>query len=85
MTTTQEADQDILKIILDTEGTQVSNVEQTKPDDVVRVFFENFNSLCLFQKGRKRRKKIKRLRELAKKYDVDVLCGAETQTNWRFV
>ena len=85
MSTTQEVDQDILQIISDTEGTQVSNIEQTKPDDVVRVFFENFNSLCLFQKGKNRRKKIKHLRELAKKYDVDVICGAETQTDWRFV
>ena len=25
------------------------------------------------------------MRELAKKYDVDVICGAETQTDWQFV
>ena len=62
MTTTQKADEGILQMIADTEGTQVSSIEQTKPDDVVRVFFENFNSLCLFQKGKNYRKKIKRLR-----------------------
>ena len=84
MTTTQKADEGILQMIADTEGTQVSSIEQTKPDDVVRVFFENFNSLCLFQKGKNYRKKIKRLRKLAKKYDVDVICGVETQTDWRF-
>ena len=46
--TTEETDQDILKIISETVRTQVSKVEQTKLDDVVRVFFGNVNSLCLF-------------------------------------
>ena len=39
--TTREANQDILKIIAETSGTQVSKEEQTNPDNVVRVFFKN--------------------------------------------
>ena len=82
--TTQEADENILKLIEETKGTQVSQIKQAKPDDVVRVFFENFNSLGVFTQGKARRKKIKRLRELAGKYDIDVMCGVETQTDWRY-
>ena len=81
---TQEADENIVKLIEETKGTQVSQVKQAKPDDVVRVFFENFNSLGVFTQGKARRKKIKRLRELAGKYDIDVMCGVETQTDWRY-
>ena len=57
MTTTQDADQDILKIISDTEGTQVSSVEQTKPDDVVRVFFGNFQQSVPVSKRKQAKEK----------------------------
>ena len=37
--TTQAADENIVQLIEETKGTQVNEVKQTKPDDVIRVFF----------------------------------------------
>ena len=57
-------------------------MNQIKPDDVVRIFSENFHSLKVFGKGKIG--KIKRLRVLGKQYDVDLLCGVETKIDWRY-
>ena len=57
---------------------------RSKPADVIRIMFENFNSLGVFAKGKARRKKIRRLNQLMKTYNVDVMSGCETQADWRF-
>ena len=62
---------------------QVGKVPKHKQDDTVRLYFENFNSLSVFVKGKFRRAKIRRLRRLLKQYGADVLAGVETQTDWR--
>ena len=41
--------------------------------------FENWNSLCL-GRGKKR---INEINDLAKKYQVDLILGCETQYDWR--
>ena len=50
-----------------------------KPDHVIRFMFENWNSLCL-GRGKKR---INEINDLAKKYQVDLILGCETQYDWR--
>jgi len=56
-----------------------------KPDDTVRIMFENFSSLGLFATGPLRHKKIRQINKLAGEYSVDILAGCETRTDWRFV
>jgi hypothetical protein len=56
-----------------------------KPDDTVRIMFENFSSLSLFTTGPLRHKKIRQINKLAGEYSVDLLAGCETRTDWRFV
>ena len=63
---------------------QYGHVDKTKPDNTVRVLFENFNSLGVFSTGCARRKKIRRLKKLLKEYDVDLFAGCKTQCDWRF-
>ncbi len=60
-------------------------ISKEKPNDVVRVMFENFSSLGLFVEGVLRHKKIRRLNPLSRKYRVDLLVGCETSTDWRFI
>ncbi len=59
-------------------------IPASKPPDTVRVMMENFNSLGVFTSGKRRRRKIRRIRKLMRKYDVDVLTGCETQADWSF-
>ena len=56
-----------------------------KPDDVIRVMYENYSSLSLFSQGDTRHKKIRQINKLARDYGVDILAGCETRTDWRFV
>ena len=66
-------------------GVQVGTLPITKGNNRVRFLFENVNSLCLWEKGRHRRRKIRRLRRLMEEFGVDVFSLCELQTDWRFV
>jgi hypothetical protein len=60
-------------------------IESDKPDNVIRVMYENFSSLSLFAKGNTRHKKIRKINKLMQNYGVNILAGCETRTDWRFV
>ena len=55
-----------------------------KPDDAIRVMYENFSSLSLFATGTGRHKRIQQINKLMGDYGVDILAGCETRTDWRF-
>ena len=52
-----------------------------KPTDCFRLMFENWNGLGIFANN----KKIDRINNLLRKYDVDCVAGCETRADWRFV
>ncbi len=52
-----------------------------KPSDSIRLVMENFNSLCVTSGS----KKITPINNLCRDFKVDILCGCETQTDWRMV
>jgi hypothetical protein len=56
-----------------------------KPDDVVRIMYENFSSLSIFTPGPAHNKKVRQLNKLMSYYSMDLLAGCETRTDWRFV
>ena len=58
-------------------------VEKDKPEDVFRLLFENVNSLGVFATGEARGRKLRQIRYLLKKWDVDMASFAETQVDWR--
>ncbi len=53
-----------------------------KPDDTIRIMFENFSSLSLFTTGHLQHKKIQQLNKLIGEYGVDLLAGCKTRTDW---
>ena len=52
-----------------------------KPAHTVRIAMENFNSLCVMSGNAK----ITALNNMCREYNVDILCGCETQIDWRQV
>ena len=54
--TTQAADENIVQLISEAKGTQVSGLEQTKPDDVTRVCLRISTVWESLHKGRLERK-----------------------------
>ncbi len=52
-----------------------------KPAHTVRIAMENFNSLCVTSGNAK----ITALNNICREYNVDILCGCETQVDWRQV
>jgi exonuclease III len=52
-----------------------------KPAHTIRIAMENFNSLCVMSGN----VKITALNNMCPKYKVDILCGCETQIDWRQV
>jgi hypothetical protein len=52
-----------------------------KPSNSIRLVMENFNSLCITS----RNKKITAINNLCCNFRVDLLCGCETQVDWRMV
>ena len=60
-------------------------LSQVKPDNVVRLMYENFSCLSLFVQGPKKHVKIQQLNKIITDYSVDVIAGCETRTNWRYV
>jgi hypothetical protein len=69
---------------------QVSNsnygaLDTIKPDDSIRIMYENFSSLSLFSEGPRRHIKLRQLNRLITEYSVDVISGCETRTDWRYV
>jgi hypothetical protein len=69
-----------------TEATGVySRMSCDKPDDVVRIMYENFSSLSIFTLGPARHKKVRQLNKLISDYSVDLLAGCKTRTDWHFV
>ena len=61
------------------------NIPIIKPDDSIRLMYENFSSLSVFSTGAMRHKKIWQINKLMADYGVDILAGCETRTDWRFV
>ena len=61
------------------------NIPRIKPDDSIRLMYENFSSLSVFSTGAMRHKKIRQINNLMTDYGVDILAGCETRTDWRFV
>jgi hypothetical protein len=60
-------------------------IESDKPNNIIRVMYENFSSLSLFAKGNTRHKKICQINKLMQNYGVDILAGCKTRTDWQFV
>lgn len=52
-----------------------------KPDHSIRIVMENFNSLCVTSGN----SKINAINNLCRDFKVDILCGCETQVDWRQV
>jgi hypothetical protein len=52
-----------------------------KPDHSIRIVMENFNSLCVTSGN----SKINTINNLCRDFKVDILCGCETQVDWRQV
>ena len=52
-----------------------------KPDHTIRIAMENFNSLCVMSGNAK----ITTVNNMCREYNVDILCGCETQIDWRQV
>ena len=61
------------------------NLEFEKPDDVLRLIFENVNSLGVFSAGKTKLRKQNQMRYLIRKYDIDVAAFVETMVDWRQV
>ena len=61
------------------------SLSKDKPDNVVRLMYENFSSLSLFVEGPKKHVKIRQLNKIITDYSVDVIAGCETRTDWRYV
>jgi hypothetical protein len=57
-------------------------IESDKPDNVIRVMYENFSSLGLFVEGNARHKKICQINKLMQDYGVDILAGCKSRTDW---
>ena len=66
-------------------GGSHGRVSRVKPDDVVRIMYENFSSLGVFGEGPTKHRKIRQINKLIKDYGVDIMAGCETRTDWRFV
>ena len=56
-----------------------------KPSNVLRLLFENANSIEVFSTGKAKLQKLDQMRYLIKKYDIDIAAFAETQIDWRQV
>jgi hypothetical protein len=54
---------------------------RAKSAHTVRIAMENFNSLCVLSGN----EKIMSLNNMCREYKVDILCGCETQIDWRQV
>jgi hypothetical protein len=61
------------------------NIPLIKPDDSVRIMYENFSSLSMFSVGSMHHKKIHQINKLMSEYGVVILAGCETRTDWHFV
>ena len=78
----QDARAAVRKEVKEIQGSrQYGYVSKSKPEDTVQIMFENFNSLGVLASGKARRKKIRRLRQLHKEYNVDLFAGCKTQCN----
>ena len=62
-------------------GRGCGRISAVKPDNVIRMIYENFSSLGLFAEGPSKHKKIRHINKLMKDYEVDLLAGVETRTD----
>ncbi len=75
------------RALVSKEHTELANrgvygqVPQDKPNDVVRLIYENVSSLCMFAEGALCHKKIRQLNRLMRDYGGDLLAGCETRTD----
>ncbi len=52
-----------------------------KPDHTIQIAMENFNSFCVMSGNAK----ITAVNNMCREYNVNILCGCETQIDWRQV
>ena len=82
----REASESVRREYANTESKGVyGNIPRIKPDNSIRLMYENFSSLSVFSTGAMRHKKIRQINKLIADYGVDILAGCETRTDWRFV
>ena len=55
-------------------------ISKEKPDGVVRISFENWNSLKVMSE--KDLFKVRRIETTRKQFSVDIMTGVESQANW---
>ena len=58
-------------------------VEEDKPEEVIRILFENANSLGLFTICEARGRKLRQMRYLLNKWNLNMAHFTETQVDWR--
>jgi hypothetical protein len=61
------------------------NIPVIKPDDSIRLMYENFSSLSVFSVGTMHHKKIWQINKLMADYGVNILAGCNTRTDCQFV
>jgi hypothetical protein len=61
-------------------------LEKVKPNNTIRIMFENFSSLPLFVQGKEKGRKFCQINKLMKEYNVDVMAmaGCKMRVDWRF-
>jgi hypothetical protein len=59
-------------------------LEIVKPDNTIRIMFENFSSLHLFVLGKEKGIQIWQINKLMKEYNVNIMDGCKTRVDWRF-
>ena len=55
-------------------------IPDRKPDGVVRIIMENWNSIKLFTE--KNQERISKINETRKRYNADIMLGLEPQVDW---
>ena len=55
-------------------------IDERKPDGVVRISFENWNSLKFWTE--KNRDRVHTINDTRRRFGIDVMMGAETQVDW---
>ena len=81
----KEAIRIVNELVRELKDDKRGNVNCEKPDDVLRLIFENVNSLGVFSTGRAKLRKQNQMRYLMRKYDIDIAAFVETMVDWRQV
>ena len=55
-------------------------VPDKKPDGIIRIIMENWNSIKLFKE--KNQERISKINETRKRYNADIMLGCKPQVDW---